>query len=133
MGSSNLNAIQSLYDGFARGDIPAVLAAMSPDIVWMEAENFPYDDGNPYVGHDAVVAGVFMRCATEWDGFAVTPEQLLDAGDHIVARGRYTGTYKATGKPIRAQFCHVWKLEGGKAVTFQQYIDTFQVRGATGG
>lgn len=31
---------------------------------------------------------------------------------------------KATGKSFKAPFAHVWKLEGGKAVSFQQYTDT---------
>jgi len=40
---------------------------MSPDIQWNEAENFVYADGNPYVGPDAVVNGVFARLGAEWE------------------------------------------------------------------
>src|SRR5512143_555032 len=82
---------------FQRGDIPAVLAAMAPDIVWTEAENFPYADNNPYLGPDAILAGVFARLGGEWDGFAVKEEDLIDAGDTIVTLGRYGGAPKATG------------------------------------
>lgn len=34
------------------------------------------------------------------------------------------GPYKATGKSFKAPFAHVWKFQGGKAVSFQQYTDT---------
>ncbi len=132
MSKENVALIQGLYDAFATGDVGDVLGRMSPDIVWNEAENFPYADGNPYVGPEAIVGGVFARCATEWDGFAVSVEEILDAGDTVIALGRYLGVYKATGKPMRTQLVHVWRITGGKVVRFQQYADTLQVSRVTG-
>jgi ketosteroid isomerase-like protein len=132
MSQENVALIRGIYDGFAAGDVGAVLGAMSPDIVWNEAENFPYADGNPYVGPQAVAEGVFARCIGEWDGFAVTVEEILDAGDTIVALGRYEGSCKATGKAMNPQLAHVWRVADGKAVAFQQYVDTLQVARATG-
>lgn len=129
---SNVELIQGMYRAFAAGDVPGVLGRMSPGIVWNEAENFPYADGNPYKGPEAVASGVFARCAGEWNGFAVNPEQFLDAGDTVVVLGRYTGTYKTTGRAQRTQFVHVWTVSGGKAVRFQQYADTLQVARVTG-
>lgn len=131
MSTTNVGLINSAYAAFAKGDVPSVIGTMSPNIVWMEAENFPYADHNPYVGPDAIVGGVFTRLATEWDGFAVKLEDVLDAGDHVVTRGRYTGAYKATGKPINAQFAHVWKIVDGKVSSFQQYVDTLHIERAT--
>ena len=130
---SNADVIRGVYAAFQRGDIPSVLAAMAPDIVWNEAENFPYADNNPYVGPDAVLAGVFARLGGEWDGFAVKEEELIDAGDTIVTLGRYGGAPKATGKKINAQFAHVWRFKNGKIVAFQQYTDTLQTVLAMGG
>lgn len=89
---TNADLVRGVYESFAAGDVDAVLGAMSPDIVWTEAENFPYADGNPYVGPQAVLEGVFARCNGEWDGFGVEVEEILDAGDTVVALGRYVGT-----------------------------------------
>ena len=133
MSQENVALVRGVYDAFAKGDVPAVLGAMSPDIVWNEAENFPLADGNPYVGPDAIVQGVFARLAAEWEGFAVAVEEIIDGGDTVIALGRYLGTYRATGKPIRAQLVHVWRIEDGKAKSFQQYTDTLQVARAAGG
>ena len=124
--SSNADVIRAVYAAFQKGDIPTVLAAMAPDIVWNEAENFPYADNNPYVGPDAVLHGVFARLGGEWDGFSVTEEDLIDAGDTIVTLGRYGGAPKATGKKIHAQFAHIWRFKNGKIAGFQQYTDTLQ-------
>jgi uncharacterized protein len=126
MSETNVGLIQNLYAAFARGDGAAALAGMHATIVWNEAEGFPYADRNPYVGPAAVGEGVFFRLATEWDNFQAVPSELLDAGDTVVALGRYTATYKATGAPLDAQFAHVWRLRDGKVISFQQYTDTAQ-------
>ncbi len=127
MSKENVALIKSIYEAFANGDVPGVLGRMAPGIVWNEAESFPYADRNPYVGPEAVASGVFARIGTEWDGFAVMPEEFLDAGDTIVVLGRYLGSYKATGKAQRTQMVHVWRVKDGKAAGFQQYADTLQV------
>lgn len=132
MSKPNVDAIRTLYEAFGAGDIPTALAVMSPDIVWHEAENFPYADGNPYIGPEAVLNGVFARCATEWEGFGVVMETLLDAGDHVVASGRYCGTWPATGRAMSPQVVHIWRMADSKAVAFQQHIDTLGVARAMG-
>jgi uncharacterized protein len=132
MSKENVALIRAIYDAFALGDVAGVLGRMSPDIVWNEAENFPYADRSPYVGPDAIANGVFARLIGEWDGFAAAPEEFLDAGDAVVVTGRYLGAYKATGKSIHAQFVHMWRVASGKAVRFQQYTDTLQAARVTG-
>ncbi|TMJ14756.1 MAG: nuclear transport factor 2 family protein [Alphaproteobacteria bacterium] len=126
MPQDNVATIRSLYAAFAAGDVPAVLALMAEDIVWNEAENFPYADGNPYVGPQAVLEGVFARLGGEWDGFAAVPEEYLDAGETVVVLGRYRGTFKATGRALDAELAHVWRLRDGKAAAFRQFTDTLQ-------
>jgi ketosteroid isomerase-like protein len=133
MSQENVDLIRAIYDSFAAGDVPGVVARMSPEMVWNEAENFPYADGNPYRGPEAILGGVFARLGSEWNGFASVPEEFLDAGDTVVVLGRYRGTFKATGLALNAQLAHVWQVADGKAVRFQQYTDTLQAARVTGG
>lgn len=121
---SNTEPVRALYAAFAKGDMPAALATMAPDIVWNEAENYPYADLNPYVGPEGVLMGVFARIGADWDGFSAVSDEFIDGGDTIVSLGHYTGTYKATGKPMRAQFAHIFRVKNGKITDFQQYADT---------
>jgi uncharacterized protein len=126
MSQEKVEIIRRMYDSFEKGDVPAVLGQMDQQIEWREAENFIYADGNPYVGPQAVLEGVLMRIGSEWDNFAVTPEEWLDAGNHVVVLGTYTGKHKETGREVRAQFAHVWGVKGDRVVRFQQYTDTKQ-------
>ena len=122
------DTIANLYGAFARGDVPAVLAAMGPDIRWTQAEGFPHN--GTFVGPDAVLQNVFMKLGTEWDGFAAVPNELVASGATVVALGEYSGTYKATGKSFKAPFVHVWKFSGDRIVSFNQHTDTVLVQRA---
>ncbi|MFA6116203.1 MAG: nuclear transport factor 2 family protein [Sphingomonas sp.] len=128
----NVAVVQGIYDAFRTGDLPGIFGAMHPDIEWNEAENYPYAVTNPHIGPEAILAGVFGQIAGDWDGFAAKPDQILDAGDHVVALGRYSGVAKATGTAMDAQFAHVWRLVDGKVASFQQYADTLQTARALG-
>lgn len=123
-----MKTVQGMYDAFGKGEIATVIAALDPQVEWREAENFIYDDGNPYIGPDAVLTGVFMRIGTEWEAFAVSPKEVLDAGDTVIGHGYYSGTYRKTGKQARAQFAHFFTFRDGKIVKFQQYTDTQQFK-----
>jgi uncharacterized protein len=130
MSQENVNTVRGMYEAFGRGDIPTVLGRLDPDIEWLEAENFIYADNNPYVGPNAVLEGVFMRLGADWDGFAVTPKEVHDAGDTVISEGHYSGTYKKNGRNVRAQFAHFFTFREGKIVKFQQYTDTAQFKKA---
>lgn len=125
---NNVELIRGAYDAFAKGDVGTVLGLLSPEINWTEAEGFPY--GGTYVGPKAVLENVFMRLGSEWEGFAAVPHEFIDGGESVVALGKYSGTYKGTGKSFQADFAHCWWFKDGKAVRFVQYTDTALVQRA---
>ncbi|WP_313015285.1 nuclear transport factor 2 family protein [Brevundimonas sp.] len=124
----NRAVVARLYEGFATGDMPMILSILEPGIIWTEAEGFPY--AGTYEGADAVVAGVFVRLATEWEGYQAIPERYVAEGDTVVALGHYSGRYLQTKKRFRAPFVHVWTVSAGKLVRFVQHTDTAVVQSA---
>ena len=126
---SNVALLKNLYAEFGRGNIPAVLGAMSPDIKWYSAEGNPYmPSGAPWVGPDAILNNLFMKIGNDWDTFVVHTKAFHDAGNSVIVEVRYTGTIKATGKSVDAQACHIWDVKDGKITKFQQYLDTAQLQ-----
>ena len=116
--------VATVYEGFSTGDFALATSTMASDIVWNEAEGNPYADKNPYEGPDAILTGLFARLGGDWDGFTASAGEFVIDGDRVVVFGRYTGTYKTTGKAIDAPFVHAWTVRDGKIVAFQQYTDT---------
>ena len=129
----NVQVVKDVYAKFGRRDIPSLLATFDPGIEWCLAEGHPYQpEGSAWVGPDAIAKNFFMRAGAEWDGFAISPRAFLDAGHTVVVECRYTGVYRATGRGMDAQVCHLWKLSDGKVTGFQQYIDTAQLQEVMG-
>lgn len=125
---NNVKIIQNLYAAFAEGDVPAVLQMFDPQIIWNEAENFPYADGNPYIGPQAVLEGVFARIGAEWEYWNLTDQKYYEVySGEIIVTGRYKAKNKKTGKEINIQFVHMWTLNDGFVIRFQQYADTYQI------
>jgi hypothetical protein len=121
----NISIINGLYNAFAKGDIPTVLSGMEATIVWNEAESNSLADGNPYVGPDAILNGVFARLGANHVYFKLADIELHDmSNNQVLATLRYDAKNKATGKVYNAQAAHLWTLKNGKVIAFQQYVDT---------
>jgi ketosteroid isomerase-like protein len=118
----NGEIIRGIYDAFAKGDVPGVLGMLDPLINWTEAEGFIY--GGTYIGPDSILENVFMKFATEFEGFSAVPGQIVADGNTVVALGMYSGKYLKTGKSFSVPFAHVWTLRDGRATQFVQYTDT---------
>src|SRR5665213_2368400 len=126
---ANLELIRATYEGKSEDNGRNLLAALAPDASWTEAEGFPY--AGTYVGAEAIIAGVFHRLGTEWVGYKAEVHTYLEDGDKVAAFGTYSGTYKATGKSMRADFAHLYVLKGGKIQSMKQCVDTVLVARAT--
>jgi len=126
---SAVDTIKAAYAAFGRNDPSVLFAAMDPAITWNEAEGNPLADGNPYVGPQVIGEGVFGRLLGAIDSFTAVPGTFIDGGDYVVVLGRYGGTMKSGGATLDSPFCHVYRFQGDKVVTFQQYTDTAQWKG----
>ena len=127
MSQENISIINRIYEAFGKRDFAAALNLFGPTIEWVAAVNSPLADRSPYRGLDEVREGVFMRIAAGFDRLTVKVDEIFGAGDKVVALGFYDGVYKANGKRFQAQVAHIWTLANGKAVKFQQYVDTHQL------
>jgi len=130
MSSKNYHAIKAHYAGSDAKDLAAMMAPITPRTAWTEMAGFPY--AGTYVGPDAIVAGVFKRIGEDWEAYTFTLEKLVDGGATIVGIGTYSGTCRKTGKQMRARVVHVWEMQDGSAVSFEQFTDTKLVAAAMG-
>ena len=130
MSSENVTIAQGLYEAFGRGDIPTILAAMGPNIEWVEPQAPGYPAGGVHRGPQAVANAVFGIIPTNYEEFAIVPQEFIDAGDRVIVVGEFQGKGKASGTPFRAPFVHISTFRDGKWVRFQQYTDTGTIAAA---
>jgi uncharacterized protein len=128
---NNVKTIETLYAAFAVGDVPTVLAGLDEKVVWNEAEGNVYADGNPYIGPQAVLNGVFARIGADYEYFNLVNIELHEMyNNQVLATLRYQAKLKNNGATYDAQVAHFWTLKNGKAIAFQQYLDTKKVADA---
>jgi hypothetical protein len=122
---SNLNIIVDHYTASARQDLASMMAEVAPDVRWTEMAGFPC--AGTWVGSEQVVDHVFKALGNEWIDYRFELAELIDAGDRVIGVGLYSGTYKKTGKSMKARVVHIWQLKEGKIVQFEQFTDTLFV------
>ena len=132
MSAENVAVVRGMYEDFGRGDIPGVLAALDPEIEWIENDGEFMPQRGVHIGPEAVAENVLGVLPANFDEFAVVPLAFHDAGDVVVVEGRATGTSKAGGK-LDAPVAWVWTVRDGKAVRNANYHDTDAWREALSG
>lgn len=121
-----IDIASSFYDALGRGDVPAILSLLDPQVEWTEAERFPYYGGT-WHGPQAVLANLIVPLSGEWNGFSAKAHDFIAEGDRVVALGTYSGTFKKTGRSFSAAFAHVWTVRDGKITRFNMHTDTAKV------
>ena len=125
----NVAILRSGYDAFGRGDIPAVLELLDPEIEWTVPDTV--GPGSPYNGPEAV-AGFFGSLQHTWLELYVEPDELIQIGDdRVLVLGHIQGRVE-NGASAEIPFAHLWRLRDGRAVRFFEYSDTALVLRAQG-
>jgi ketosteroid isomerase-like protein len=123
MSRDNVALVASVYENFAKGDIPAVLGVLAPDIEWVEAAQDYLPHHGTHHGPAEVASTVFRMVGDHFEEFAVVPERFHDAGDVVVVEGRATGRTKS-GRRLDAPAAWVWTVRDGVATSNHNYHDT---------
>jgi ketosteroid isomerase-like protein len=77
-----------------------------------------------------------LEVTAEWmetfDDFAITAEEYVDAGDHVVVRVRQEGRGSGSRVPVTATFWFVYGVRDGKIITWDMYFARDQALDAVG-
>jgi uncharacterized protein len=120
--SKNIAAVRRLYE--ARGNPDIVKTLLAPDVRWEAVEGFPHSGVHQGLNG---VSDFFTRLFADFEDWRTEPAEIFEAGDRVIGLGFYSARAKATGKPFKARFAHIWTLCDGVIVRLQQCADTVQL------
>jgi ketosteroid isomerase-like protein len=80
---------------------------------------FPW--GGIYRGQEEAIR--FFTTLVEHVESRVDIDDIIDAGEHIVAVGHSRGRVRASGNAFEVAVVHVWTMRQGKALRFENYLD----------
>jgi ketosteroid isomerase-like protein len=112
MSQENVEIVRRITDAYVAGDFETALALLDPEVEW-DITRRP--DGKIYKGHEGVIDG--LRTWTgSWQAFRFEVEELIDAGECVIAVDRHSGRGKGSGLPLTQTYFSVWTIRDGKAV-----------------
>ena len=129
MAQDNVDVVQGAWDAFGRGDIDAVLEAISPSAETRVPESLPW--GGTYAGPDGFQE-FLAKLEASFQAFSNTPQKVLGADDnHVVVVARTKGRTKGGGT-VEGTTIWIYQLRDGKIADAESFGDTAQVLEALG-
>jgi ketosteroid isomerase-like protein len=129
MPRENVEIVASLYELYARGEIDDMLDRVDPDIEVDLSDRLP--DEGVLCGRDAYRS--FLEGGFEiWADFRTEVEQLLDAGDAVVALVRSVAVGEGSGAEVEERIAHVVWLRDGTPYRMKVFTSPDQALEAAG-
>ena len=130
MSAENVDIIRRGYEYFIATGEPRE-NSMAPEFVWDMSTFRGWPERKTYEGVEGTTEFIADWTAA-WEDWRLEVEDLLDAGDEVVAIVRQSGRSKTTGLPVDMRFAQLWTLSDGKQTRMRMYADPEEALRAAG-
>src|ERR1700719_2021250 len=120
MSQSNAETVSGLYAAFARGDVPAILAALGEEIEWHSPTALPH--GGDFHGREAV-GEFFQGIGEHWESLDVDIEEVVSGGEIVVVLVKARGRLRTAGEDLGYSAAHAWTFRDSRPVRFYEYVN----------
>ena len=129
MSRENVEIVRKAAEGYNRAGVEALHDFLDPDVEFTEDPRFP--EAGVYRGRDAVEA-YFREFREQMAGHALEVEEIVDAGDDVVAVVRERARGASSDAEVEWRAAFVWTMRGGRAVRGRAYLDPAEALQAVG-
>jgi ketosteroid isomerase-like protein len=124
--NDNVKTIQSLYEAFGRGDVTAILDALTDDVDWAsEASTTEVPWWGVRQGKDGA-ADFFGQLAGASEVLEFTPLAMVGEGDDVLTVVRYRAKNTSNGNTVDMEIHHHFRFRGDKISRYRGSEDTLQ-------
>ena len=119
----NVQKIKDLYAAFGRGDLAAIVDALTDDVEWTATT--PWNAGSSTTTYRGKTGAqqFFAQLAQQFSMKAFEPQEFASAGDLVVALGRLSGGPASGGDAVDAEWAMAFWFRDGKVAKFKEYSD----------
>ena len=119
MSQENIEVIRKLVDVYNERSFAENVDLIDPEIVWdLSRANLP--DGVIYTG-PLEFTGFVEAWEQGFESEHFELEEMLDAGDRVVAMIHHSGRGKLSQIEVDQRFAMVWTVRGGRAIRMDLY------------
>jgi ketosteroid isomerase-like protein len=133
MSHANVDVVRRLYDAAARRDDVIPFEVYAEDIIWdiSNSRRALLAMKPVYHGHEGV-RQYWRETTSAFGEIDFEVEELIDAGDQVLAVIREREVGRASGAPVEATHLAVYTLSGGKVTQLRVFDDRPQALEAAG-
>ena len=122
MSQDNVEVVRRVWEGWETDDLGRGLAVIDDAVVTRRVAPLP--DPGTWHGPEGL-----LDMAAEWfdafDDYAMSAEDFIDAGDHVVVRVEQAGRARGSRIPVKASLWFVFGVRNGRVIT----LDLYAMRG----
>jgi ketosteroid isomerase-like protein len=120
MSDENVDVVRGIYEQWGKGNFRAGVELYEPDAILVLAEGFP--EVGSYAGLDGIAE--YMRTFLDpWEQVTIEAEELLAAGESVVAAVLQRGTGRGSGASAEFRYFQVWTFRGGRVIRIESVRD----------
>ena len=123
-----VRAVYAAFSGLAQGGEIASYVAAHFD---SDCEYRPVEEASTIRGHDALIRWV-ERWLEAWDDAWDEVDEMIEAGQMVVAAIRVHGRGRLSGMEISQRLFDVFELRDGRVLRIREYLDPDQALEAAG-
>jgi ketosteroid isomerase-like protein len=129
MSEENVEIVRAVYERWSEGDFRASADLLDPHVALVLGSEFP--DAGMHSGVEAVAA--YTRGLLEpWTHFTMEAEEIMGAGDSVLAAVRQRGVGSTSGVPTVLSYFTLWTFRGRKVIHIESFRDRAEALEAMG-
>ena len=121
MSGENVEMVQRVYEGWARGDFSVGVHLLDENVTLVIDDDIP-GDGGTYPG----IAGVasYMRSfLAAWETLTISAENVRSTDNEVWVEVRQRGTGESSGAVVEQTYFQVWTFRDARVVQLQTILD----------
>ena len=99
-----------------------VLELLDPEVEWDTTHFEGWPESKVYSGREEV-SRFLDEWLASWDAYEAGVDEILDAGDRVVALWWQRMTGRESGVPVELASAQVWTLRDGRVIRIDNYTD----------
>jgi len=129
MSEEKVETVRRVYERWSEGDFAASVPVFDEHVVFVLGPEFP--DAGAYLGLEAV-AGYTRGLLEAWTKFTLEAEEMIDAGDSVVAAVVQRGVGDSSGIETEIRYFQVWTFRGPTAIRLEGFRERGEALEAVG-
>jgi ketosteroid isomerase-like protein len=126
----NVATVRRIYERWGQGDFREGVELYDPHIVLVLRPEFP--ESGPHYGVDAIRRYMREDFLRDFSEPTIEADELLDAGDSVVAHVDQRASGPRSGAPVRMTYYQVWTFRGEAVIRIESIMERSDALRAVG-